>query len=133
MKTATRDNILYLTIALGIVGVGGIVVWYQEAHGLPIRMPISDGMAAFFITTSLVFGYTIKYFRKLWSRTRFWVMLGVIFLGYLPLQWRLLQFTGMRIGLGTATAFVELLCLLFILEKLVPPERHRHEAPHQEG
>jgi hypothetical protein len=39
---------------------------------------------------------------------------------YLPLQWRLVQATGFTIGRVSVITFVELLCILFVVEKLVP-------------
>jgi hypothetical protein len=129
MKTTTRDNILYLTIALGIVGVGGLVIWYQDAHGLPIRMPVPDKVAAFLITTAIVFGYAIQRLRKLWRSSRFWWVIGLLLIAYLPLQWQLVQFTGMRIGLVSISVMLELFGFLFIVERLVPSQkRHEHEG-----
>jgi len=133
MKITTRDNILYLTVALGIVGVGALIVSYQESHGLPIRLPISDKMFAFGWTTALVFGYAIQKSRKLWPSPRFWVTICVLLIAFLPFQWALVGFGRIGIGLISAASFGELVCLLLLLEKLVPPlERHRHKAPHQE-
>lgn len=120
MKSTTRDNIIYLTIATGIIGLIGIIAWYQDSHGIPIHMPISDRAAGFFITTAVVFGYTVQCFRKLWSGVRFWLVLSVIMAIYLPLQWRLVQATGFTIGRVSVITFVELLCILFVVEKLVP-------------
>jgi hypothetical protein len=90
-KTTTRDNILYLTIALAIVGIMGLVAWYQDAHGLPIRMPISTKQFAFVFTTAGVFGYSIRDWRRAWRSARFWIVLSVLFVTYVPLQWLLIQ------------------------------------------
>jgi hypothetical protein len=132
MKTTTRDNILYLAIALGIVGAGVLVAWYQEAHGLPIRMPISDKLFVFILTTAVVFGGAIKSSRKLWRSGRFWVATCLLLIVYLPLQWKLVEFS--RTGwFVSAITFCEFFCLLFILEWLVPPPvRHGQERSHQE-
>jgi hypothetical protein len=132
MKTTT-DNILYLAIALGIVGAGVLVAWYQEAHGLPIRMPISDKLFAFLLTTAVVFGVAIKSSRKLWRSGRFWVTTCLLLIVYLPLQWKLVGFSRIGLGFVSAITFGELFCLLFILEWLVPPSvRHREERSHLE-
>ena len=133
MKAATRDNILYLTIALAIVGILGLVYWYQEAHNLPRRFPLSDKLFAFIVTTAVVFGGAVKSSRKLWRSGRFWVATSVLLLIYLPLQWKLVGFSRIGIGFISAITFAELFCLLFILQGLVPPPaRHTNERSHQE-
>jgi hypothetical protein len=131
--TTTRDNILYLAIALGIVGAGALVAWYQEAHRLPIRMPISDKFFAFILTTAVVLGGAIKSSRKLWRSGRFWVATCLLLIVYVPLQWKLVAFSRIGLGFVWAMTFGELFCLFFILEWLVPPPvRHRQESSHQE-
>jgi hypothetical protein len=132
MKTTTRDNILYLAIALSIVGAGVLVARYREAHGLPIRMAISDKVFAFIITTAVVFGGAIRSSQRLWRSARFWGAMSLLLIVYLPLQWKLVGFS--RIGwFVSAMTFCEFFCLLFILEWLVPPPvRYRKEKLHQE-
>jgi hypothetical protein len=120
MKATTRDNILYLAIALGIVGILGLVAWYQDAHGLPVRMPISDRRFAFFFITAILFGYAIKAWRRSWHRFRFWVVLSLLFAIYAPLH--LLLIRSVSLGLMTfgAIAAFELFTLLVVLEKFLP-------------
>ena len=133
MKTTSRDNILYLTIALAIVGILGLVYWYQEVHRLPQRFPLSDKWVAFIATTAVVFGGAVKSSRKLWCSGRFWVAMSLLLLIYLPLQWKLVGFSKIGIGFVSAITFAELFCLLFILQWLVPPPlRHTKERSHQE-
>jgi hypothetical protein len=90
-------------------------------------MPISDGTFGFFLVTAVVFGFAIKAFRRLWSRKRFWFFLGLLFLFYLPLQWRVSHFAGGRIGLNSLIATLELFLVLVLVEKLVQHKAARSE------
>jgi hypothetical protein len=125
MKKTSRDSILYLTIALAIVGIVGLVARYEDAHGLPIRMPIPPKPFALAVSTAVVFGYAIQARRKAWHSIRFWVLLSGLLVVYVPLQWLLIQCTGARVIPWAASAGIELFLLLFILEKLLPQEHHR--------
>ena len=86
MKTTTRDNILYLTIAFAVLGILGICAWYQDAHGQRIHMPISIRQFALVFMTAGVFGYAIREWRRAWHNTRFWIVLSLLFVAYVPLQ-----------------------------------------------
>jgi len=121
MKDATRDNILYITIALVIVAALGLVAWYQDAHGQRIHMPIAEKPFLVLFSTAGVFGYAVKYRRKSLDSTRFWMVLSVAFVLFIPLQWRILSRTFGVASFG-ALSVLELFLLLAILDKLVPRE-----------
>jgi len=132
MKSTTRDNILYMTIALSIVGIGGLIIWYDVSHGLPVRAPISTRQFAFVYIAALVFGYAIREWRKAWQSARFWTVLAILFVIYLPGQWLLIQYTHVNIIMFVLINLVELFALLFALEKLLPHEfrPRRKGSPH---
>ena len=123
MNPTTRDNILYLAISFAVVGAVGLTLWYQEAHGLPLRMPFSVKQFEFVFSTALIFGYAIKENRQAWKRTRLWIVLAVTFAVFVPLQWLIIQHITLNlITFGFATA-MEFFGLLVVLEKLVLPPR----------
>jgi hypothetical protein len=127
MKPSTRDNILYLTIALAIVGILGLAFWYQEAHGLAHRFPVSDRQVGFVATTAVVFGYAIAHFRRSWRNLRFWVVLSLLLGAFLPAQFLLIRSMGTRIAKYRVLGMIELFVLLVILDWLVP-SRDRHSG-----
>jgi hypothetical protein len=118
MKKTARDNILYLTIALAIVGILGLVAWYQEAHGLPIRMPVSTKQFAIAFTTIGIFGYAIREWRRAWGSVHFWIVLSLLLVVYVPLQWLLVRYISVNIITFVIVGVVELFALLFVLERL---------------
>jgi hypothetical protein len=125
MKKTTRDNILYVLIALAMVGILGLVAWYQEAHGLAVRMPISTKHFAAAFTTVGIFGYALREWKRAWRNVRFWTVFSILLAVYVPLQWLLVQHTNVNIFTFVIVGMVELFALLFVLEKLLPPEYHR--------
>jgi hypothetical protein len=125
MKKTTRDNIFYLMIALAFLGILGLVAWYQEAHGLSIRMPISTKQFAVVFTTVGIFGYAIREWQRAWRRVKFWTVLSILLAVYVPLQWLLVRHINVNIFTFVIVGVVELFTLLFVLEKLLPPEYHR--------
>jgi len=125
MTTITRDNILYLTIALAIVGILALVAWYQDVHGLPIRIPISDRQFALFLTTAVVFGYSLQASRSAWRKPRFWIIFSVLLLLYVPLQWLVLQHIKINIFTVQIVVLAELFALFALLGALLPSRHHR--------
>jgi hypothetical protein len=129
MQRTTRDNLLYLAIAFTIVGVLLLTFWYEDAHGLPIRVPISDMQFAFAATTALVFGSIIHAWRKSLRSVRFWVVLSLMLIVYVPLQWQLaLRFSTRLLILGAIT-IVEVFVLSSIMTSVVPRGNQRSPAP----
>jgi hypothetical protein len=120
MKKTTKDTILYLAIALVIVGILGLVAWYQEAHSLPIRMPLSSKQFAVVFITAGIFGYAIREWRRAWRRLHFWIVLAILFGIYVPLQWLLIGHINVNIFTFVIVGAAELFALLFVLEKLMP-------------
>jgi hypothetical protein len=120
MKKTTRDSILYLVIALVIVAVLGLVAWYQKAHSLPIRMPVSSKQFAVVFITAGIFGYAIREWRRAWQSLHFWIVLSILFGIYVPLQWLLIRHINVNIFTFVIIGVAELFTLLFVLEKLVP-------------
>jgi hypothetical protein len=124
MKNTTRDNILYLTIALAVVGLLALVARYQYAHGLPIHMPISTKQFAFGFTAIGTFGFAIQLWRRAWHSVRFWSILSMVFIIYIPLHWLLSEYIAANIVAFVVISVVELLILLFVLEKLLHHQFH---------
>lgn len=119
MKATTRDNILYLTIALAIVAVWGLVAWYQDAHGQQIHMPIPEHALMLFVATAVIFGYALKDRRKSWRNPRFWVVLSAAFILFLPLEWRIVLYTSSA-AVVAALSGPELFVLLVVLNTFAP-------------
>src|SRR5579859_6070913 len=125
MNKTTRDNILYVIIALAIVCVGGLNIWYYVSRGLPVRIPISTKHFAVFLTTAIVFGYVIQKWRRSWKNARFWVVLILLAAIYVALQWLVIQYVPVNIATVTSAAILGLFAVLFILDKLIPREYDR--------
>src|SRR5215472_3117193 len=107
MTNNTRDNILYLTIALAVVAVALLAFRYRVSSGQPSHPLISASVFAFFLTTTVVFGCLIQVWRKAWRRVRFWVAIGLLLAAYCPLQWILVQYLDRRLAMLTLIAGLE--------------------------
>jgi hypothetical protein len=126
MKTTTRDNILYLTIALAIVMIALLAFRYHISSGEPLRPLISQNAFSFVLTTSVVLGCLIQAWRKAWHRARFWFVLAVVCAAYLPLQWQLVHYLGSRLALLTLVAGLELIILSIIFDTAMENLNHRN-------
>jgi len=84
-KNMTRDNVLYLLIALAIVGLIWVSAENDVSHGKKAEFPISFEVLSFASTTCIVFGYAIRQWRKAWRSVRLWAFLA-LFLMVIPFQ-----------------------------------------------
>ena len=124
MKKETRDNVIYLTIAVAVVAILGSIAWYQSAHGMRIHMPGSNAQFATLLMIVGVFGYAIKEWRKAWRSVRFWATLGLLLIVYLPLQILLFRYVVVNIITLPIVGALELFLLLFLLERIFSRQHH---------
>jgi hypothetical protein len=83
LKSETRDHLLYLLIALAVVGLALIIGLYDAGHNLKSDDQMQWIAAGVF--TCFVFGFVIKNNVTLWRSTKPLAMLISMFIGHLIL------------------------------------------------
>ena len=117
MKPTTRDNLLYLGIALSIVAALGLVLWYQDSHDQRLHFPLSDKMVILCVTTVGVFGALISTWKRAWRQTRFWLLMLLLLVAFIPLQWFLAYHAGLRMIVFIPLSALEAAALSAICNK----------------
>jgi len=121
MKPRTRDNLIYLTVGLGLAALVAADAFYADGHGTKMWMPSRDDFRLAYSTPLLAY-FVIRETRKV-NATPFQILGCVVFASLV----HLMIWVGFRQALGelSGMAFTfwfvaELFILVELLAKVIP-------------
>ena len=118
------DLILYVLIAIVVLGAFAFYGIYQARHGQHSDLPLK--WIAFGVLTAIVFGYTIRDNRMSWKQSRFWAGLLSAFVAHLGLGFLLRYFDAVPLLLLASIAAGEFYVLNAWIISRRPNSSHNH-------